>query len=429
MGSDDRFDVIVIGGGPGGAVASARLARHGRRVLVLERDRFPRFHLGESLLPESLGILDAIGLLPEVDARFIRKPGAHFHDSYTDRSARFDFGEAFHPRYRYAYQVPRDEFDALLLSHAEKQGATVRHGWTADRVCFEGDVAVGVLARDPEGRACTLDARVVVDATGRDALLARSQRTLTRIASLDTTALYSQWRGVQREPGDRAGDFHLVLFGDKDGDPVTAPPLGWFWFIPFKDGRTSVGAAASRAWVRRHAGEDPPALYARAIAESPVASRFLEGAEQLWPARATADFSVHVSELAGDGWLLVGDAGGFIDPLFSTGAHLAMHGGFHAADAIHAALTAGDVTRRRFAEWAETMRSGADVFTNMVESFYDGVLSRVIFADHPHPYLVHVITSLLAGNVFDKDARWLADARTRISRGELTKLIAQSTPR
>jgi flavin-dependent dehydrogenase len=220
---------------------------------------------------------------------------------------------------------------------------------------------------------------------------------------------------VPREPGERAGDFHLVVFGDKDGDPTTAPPLGWFWFIPFRDGRTSVGAAASRTWMRRNAGLDAPALYARAIAESEVATRFLAGAEQLWPARATADFSVHVETLAGNGWLLVGDSGGFIDPLFSTGAHLAMHGGFHAADAIHAALLAGDVSHTRFLAWERMMRSGADVFQNMVESFYEGVLMRVLFAERPHPYLVHVITSLLAGNVFDKDARWLADARTRIA--------------
>jgi flavin-dependent dehydrogenase len=421
---DEQFDVVVAGGGPGGAVASARLAQRGRRVLVLERDAFPRFHLGESLLPESLAVLDALGVLKEVDARFIRKPGAQFHDCHTPRTARFDFSEAFHPRFSYAYQVPRDDFDALLLSHAESLGVTVRHGWTVKSVRFEGGVAVGVEAIGPEGEPHVVDARVVIDATGRDALIARARKSADRIPSLDTTALYSQFRGVYRDDGDRAGDFHLVVFADADVDPKTAPPMGWFWFIPFKDGRTSVGVAASRTWMRRHAGETPQALYELAISGSPVARRFLANAEQLWPAKATADFSLRVSDLAGDGWLAVGDAGGFIDPLFSTGAHLAMHGGFHAAEAVHAALDAGDVSRARFASWEATMRSGADIFVNMVESFYEGVLSRIIFADRPHPYLVHVITSLLAGNVFDADARWLRDARVRMSRAELAKMLA-----
>jgi flavin-dependent dehydrogenase len=426
LATTEAFDVVVAGGGPGGAVTAARLAGKGRRVLVLEREAFPRFHLGESLLPGSLVVLEALGLLPEMERRFIRKPGAQFHDSYTDRTARFDFADAFTPRFPYAYQVQRAEFDALLLKHAEDLGAIVRHRWSVSRIRFEGSRAVGVDATDPDGDASSIDARVVIDATGRDALAARASHTTERIGSLDTTALYSQWRGAYREEGVRAGDFHLVLLGDETGDPRSAPPMGWFWFIPFKDGTTSVGVAASRAWVGRHAGEDAPALYARAIAESKVASRFLSGATQLWPARATADFSFRVKDLTGDGWLAVGDSGGFIDPLFSTGAHLAMHGGFHAADAVDAALTAGDVSRERFRAWETSMRAGADMFLNIVESFYEGVLSRILFADKPHPYMRHVVTSLLAGNVFDRDARWMADARTRMSRPALARLLTGS---
>ena len=422
----EAFDVVIAGGGPGGAVTAARIAQKGRRVLVLEREVFPRFHLGESLLPESLVILEAIGLLPEVDRRFIRKPGAQFHDGYTDRTARFDFADAFTPRFSHAYQVERAVFDELLLRHAEAQGAVVRHEWSVTRMRLDGARAIGVDATDASGQPCSIDARFVVDATGREALAARAARGVERLGTLDTTALYSQWSGVYRDPGVRAGDFHLVLLGDEAGDPKTAPPMGWFWFIPFKDGRTSVGLAASRAWMRRHAGEDPQTLYTRAIAGSKVATRFLAGAEQLWPARATADFSFRVRDLSGDGWVAVGDAGGFIDPLFSTGAHLAMHGGFHAADAIDAALTAGDVSRARFQDWEASMRAGSDIFLNIVESFYDGVLSRILFAEKPHPYIRHVVTSLLAGNVFDEDSRWLADARERMSRSALARMLASS---
>jgi flavin-dependent dehydrogenase len=404
-------EVVVIGGGPGGAVVAARLAQKGRSVSVFERDRFPRFHLGESLLPQTMGVLEAIGVLDEVDARFIRKHGANFHDSATGRTARFDFADAFQAERKNAYQVPRDAFDELLLRRAEALGATVNEGTSVTRVRFDGSRAVGVDVRDPEGREHREDARVVVDATGREALLAHANRATTRIPSLDTMALFSHWEGVWRDEGERAGDIQIVVFGWDASKG--AEPAGWFWFIPFKDGRTSVGVVVQGAWSRAHKGESAEQLFALAIQESPVATRFLEHATQLWPARATADFSFKVRDLSGDGWLAVGDSAGFIDPLFSTGAHLAMHGGFHAADAIDAALRAGDVSKPRFGAWEEDVRRGADTFLTMVESFYRGMLPPLLFADKPHPYLRHVITSLLSGNVFDEHARWLKDARTR----------------
>jgi flavin-dependent dehydrogenase len=404
-------EVVVIGGGPGGAVVAARLAQKGRRVTVYERDRFPRFHLGESLLPQSMPVLEALGVLEDVDSRFIRKHGANFHDSTSGRTARFDFADAFQAEHKNAYQVPRDTFDDLLLRRAEALGAEVHEGHSVTRVRFEGSRAVGVDVEGPDGSVRSHGAQVVVDATGRDALLAHATRSTTRIPSLDTMALFSHFEGAWRDEGERAGDIQIVVFGwdrSKEGEPA-----GWFWFIPFKDGRTSVGVVAQGAWSRARKGESAEELFARAVRESPVATRFLEGATQLWPARATADFSFKVRDLSGDGWLAVGDSGGFIDPLFSTGAHLAMHGGFHAADAIDAALHGGDVSKARFHAWEDDVRRGTDTFLTMVESFYRGMLPPLLFADKPHPYLRHVITSLLSGNVFDEEARWLKDARTR----------------
>jgi flavin-dependent dehydrogenase len=407
------WEVLVIGGGPGGAVVAARLAQKGRRVLLLERERFPRFHLGESLLPCSMGTLHEVGVLDRVDALFLRKHGARFHDSATGRDVRYDFADAFSPDYKSAYQVPRDAFDELLLRRAAELGADVREGWSVLRVRFEGTRAVGVDAQDPDGKEHRIDATVVVDATGREALLAHARRSTQRIASLDTTALFSHWEGAWRDEGVRAGDIQIVLFGwDASRD---ARPAGWFWFIPFKDGRTSVGAVVQGSWTRAHKGESIPELYAGAIAESPVATRFLAQARQLWPARSTADFSFKVRDLSGDGWLAVGDSGGFIDPLFSTGAHLAIHGGSRAADAIDDALRANDTSRGRFSAWEAYVRQGADLFLTMVESFYTGMLPPLLFAERPHPYMRHVITSMLSGNVFDDQARWLKDARARFA--------------
>ena len=403
--------MIVIGGGPGGSVVAARLAQKGRRVLVLERERFPRFHLGESLLPQSMGTLKEIGVLDRVDALFQRKHGANFHDSATGRSVRYDFADAFSPEYKNAYQVPRDAFDELLLRRAQELGADVREGWTVLRVRFDGSRAVGVDAKDPKGEEQRWDAPVIVDATGRDAMLAHANRATKRIESLDTTALFSHWEGAWRDDAERAGDIQIVLFG---WDGVSeARPAGWFWFIPFKDGRTSVGVVVQGDWTRAHKGDSVADLYARAITESPVATRFLANARQRWPARSTADFSFRVRDLCGDGWLAVGDSGGFIAPLFSTGAHLAMHGGSKAADAIDVALAANDTSKAQFADWERYVREGAELFLALVESFYAGMLPPLLFAEKPHPYMRHVITSLLSGNVFDAEARWLKEARTR----------------
>ncbi|WP_394822310.1 NAD(P)/FAD-dependent oxidoreductase [Pendulispora albinea] len=398
-----KFDVIIAGGGPGGSICAAALAQKGRRVLVLEKARFPRFHLGESLLPQSMPILDALGLMPELHRRFLVKRGANFHEHGTGKSARYDFAEAFDRSTTYAFEVPRDEFDEVLLRRAESLGAEIREGWTVTRIVFDGGRAVGVEAKTPEGATQMLPAHFVVDATGRDALHAHTTRTTVKVPRLDKTALFSHFRGAYRDTGDREGDIQIVIF-----------PAGWFWVIPFKDGRTSVGAVVSSAWMKTRApGESVDALYRRAIQSSDVATRMLQGAEQLFPAEATADFSFRVQNLVGPGWLTIGDAGGFIDPLFSTGAHLAMYGGFHAGDAIHQALTDGDVAPARFAPWEQLIRRGAEMFLGSVQAFYDGTLTEYLFADKPHPFMKRSITSMLVGDVFNGDARWTREIQQR----------------
>ena len=418
------YDAVVIGGGPAGAVCAQRLASRGRSVVVLEKGRHPRFHLGESLLPASLGVLEAIGVIDEVRDTFMTKRGARFVDGVggeSARSVRYAFAEAFHARWDHAFQVPRDRFDELLFRRAGASGAELREGCAVTRVVFEGQRAVGVEARGEDGAPLSIAARVVVDASGREALIARGERAVERIPHLDRTALFTQVRGAWRDVGERAGDIQIVVFGEGD-------QRGWFWVIPFRDGRTSVGAVVSSAWIRAHQGlKGPEALFGAAVDETPAVAWMLQGAERLFAPGATADFSFRVRDLAGDGWLSVGDAGGFIDPLFSTGAHLAMMGGLHGADAIDAALDAGDVSRARFLAWETRMRLGADLFMTMVQSFYEGVLSRLFFVDKPHPYIRRVITSLLAGDVFDENARWLVDARTRMTGPGLAQLLKDSS--
>ncbi|MBX3197174.1 MAG: tryptophan 7-halogenase [Labilithrix sp.] len=429
-------DVVVIGGGPGGSVCAAELARKGRSTIVLERAAFPRFHLGESLLPQSLPVLEEIGVLDAVKARFIEKHGACFHDDRRGKKERFAFDAAWKPAVAHAFQVPRDAFDALLLGHARACGAEVRERWTATRVVTdERGRAVGVDAIAADGASTRIDARFVVDASGRAALTAHAAGATTKIAGLDQTALYAHYEGVPRQDGDLAGDIDIVLFGSglpASGEGGTASRdaasgwagrgerPNWFWFIPFEDGRTSVGAVVSRAWMRDRrarlgaAADVTTSLFDVAVSESSTAAQLLAGATRLWPrVEATADFSYRVGATHGDGWLAVGDAGGFIDPLFSTGAHLAITGGKLAADAVARALDAPDDERRVVGAWDARVRSAAETFILAVQAFYAGPLVDYLFAEDKHTALRRSITSLLAGDVYS-EAVWLRDTRLRL---------------
>lgn len=418
-------DVVVIGGGPAGAVIASRLALRGVSVTVLEKQRFPRFRLGESLLPQSLPVLSSIGVLDAVRERFLPKYGARFHDDRHGRKDRFSFADAWKADEVHAFQVPRDSFDALLLDRARALGVDVRERWTASKLLIDAHGrANGVEVDTPDEIRETVTARFVVDASGRDALTARAAGSTTKIAGLDQTAFFSHFEGVPRPSGQLEGDIDIVLFASSD----SARP-NWFWFIPFNDGRTSVGAVVSQRWVRdRRAriGTDedlPSALFRAAVSESTTATELLTNATRLWPRiEATADFSYRVGAMSGPGWISIGDAGGFIDPLFSTGAHLAMSGASLGADAITAALSSPADEPKLLAAWESHVRSAAETFVLAVQAFYAGPLVTHLFADDKRDALRRSITSLLAGDVFG-DAIWLRDTRLR-----LKQMITDATP-
>ena len=434
----ESFDVVVVGGGPGGSVCAARLAQRGLRVLVLEKERFPRFHLGESLLPQSLPVLEEIGVLEKVKADFIWKYGARFHDDARGRKDRFGFDGAWRGEPAHAFQVERALFDQTLLEHARSLGVDVREQWTVTVAVRDGERVIGVLATAPDGTDARFDAKYVVDASGRDALFAHAARSTDKIVDLDQTAVFAHYEAVPRAEGKLAGDIDIVIFRES---PEARP--NWFWIIPFKSGMTSVGAVVSRKWIRdqrariggasgasggRKTEDDVTALLSAAIAESPAAREMLAPARMLWPqARATADFSYRVRDLTGPGWVAIGDAGGFIDPLFSTGAHLAMCGGKAAADVL-ADLVATDGVEGTSAEtqklgaWETMLRTGAETFILAVQAFYAGPLMEAIFAENKHTALRRSITSLLAGDVFT-DAVWLRDTRLR-----LKEMVSSSVP-
>jgi flavin-dependent dehydrogenase len=401
------LDVAIVGGGPAGSVCAALLASRGRRVAVVERVHHPRFHLGESLLPASMPVLDALGVLDAARRRFLPKYGARFVDGHDGRrTVRYAFAEAYHARSDHALQVPRDEFDELLFRNAGARGAEVLEGWEVTRLLEAEGRARGVVARGPDGRERELEARIVVDATGRDAMIARASGATERVPHLNRTAVYTQVRGAWRDEGERAGDIQIVVV--RRGQPW------WLWLIPFADGRTSVGAVLSPEWLKAHAvAKGPEAIFETALSQCPAAAAMLAGSERLFEPRATADFSFRVRALHGPGWLAIGDASGFIDPLFSTGAHLAMHGALRAADVIDAALSDGDLSPSRFDDWEREMRHGAELYLGAVQAFYAGDLTSYLFAEPQHPFLRRAITTMLSGEVFDVEAPWARALRTK----------------
>jgi flavin-dependent dehydrogenase len=391
------WDVIIVGGGPGGSTLASSLAKRGRRALVLEREKFPRFHIGESLLPCSRAVFTELGLDDELDRRFLRKYGARFLCSATKRINTYRFADAFDATFEYAYQVPRAEFDKVLLDHAKTLGAEVREEWEATEVLFDGSRAVGVRARSMHepSRLVELHAPVIADATGRDTLLASKTRRKVHIPRLDKTAFFSHFSGTFREEGMDEGNIQIVIFDH-----------GWFWFIPFRGDLTSVGAVMSSEWIKqKQKGESLDAFFMRTVALSSWANEFLTGAKQERSVGALADFSYRIDQLAGDGWLFVGDAGGFLDPLFSTGAHLAIQGGFIGAETIDQALARGDVSREAFSEYEAAVRYAVDLFLGVVQGFYAGQFRELLFEPDQRKTMRKIITSILSGDVFHQKKR------------------------
>lgn len=421
MGFAEETEIVVIGGGPGGSTTATRLAQKGRKVLLLERDRLPRFHIGESLLPSSTPVLRELGVFDDLDRLFIRKYGARFLDDDNMAEAQYLFSQAFPPAIPHAWQVTRYDFDELLLRNAGKHGVEIREGTKVIDLVREGSRVVGV---ELEGGK-RIGARVVVDATGRDALFARGRKDKKRIQGLDKTAIFTTVAGGHRNEGIDAGQIEIVILPGKNDDGGNP---GWAWMIPFKTGHSSCGFVLSTKVVEKQLRDDRD-LFPRAegrdelgavreyddkgkdharlerifddcVERSPWMKKLIGDSKKIEPVRAAADFSFRVEELAGDGWLAVGDSGGFLDPLFSTGAHMAMGGGVRAADAIDAALTAGDVSAASFAEYSRAIRRAGDLFLGAVQSFYRGELRDLLFHPDQRPTLRKTITSMLAGDVF-----------------------------
>ncbi|HYO95982.1 MAG TPA: NAD(P)/FAD-dependent oxidoreductase [Polyangiaceae bacterium] len=389
-GAVGSFDVIIIGGGPSGATLAALLARGGKRTLLLEKERFPRFHIGESLLPCVVPLLAELGVLAEVERRFLRKEAAEFVTADGSFCRRYGFDGGLIGGPSSAFEVDRSEFDRLLLDNAIAAGAEVREGHQV--VAFEvGSAGVEVTARDEGGRQELLRAAMLVDASGQQSLLAGRFGLRRMDPALRNVSVFSHYTGAERHTGPAEGDISIVLV-----------PEGWWWVIPLRDDRTSVGLVAPVSMLR---GKKPDgAFFLDRIANTPYLRQRLAKAERSAPVRTISDWSYASERLAGDRWLLVGDAGTFIDPVFSTGVYLGILGAFRAATAIERAFERQRFGRREFLGYERAVQRGVGAYRRFVRGFYHPAFVELLLRPSDVLSMRGAVTSLLAGYGADRFA-------------------------
>lgn len=384
------YDAIVIGGGPGGTTAAALLAEYGHRVLLLEREFVPRYHIGESLIPYTWFTLNRLGVLDKLKHSACPKKYSVQFVSITGKvSQPFYFFQTIKHECSQTWQVWRGEFDAMLLENARAKGALVRQGVTVRDVLMEGTRVVGVRADEKDGaKSQDIRAHVVVDATGRDSLLTRKFAWKDRDEDLNKIAVWSYFKGALRDPGLDEGATTVAY----------VPQKGWFWYIPMHSNIVSVGVVGEPGYLYRDT-RDPNVIFHREADACAWIRDHIRVGEQCEPVRVTGEYSYHSRQIGGDGFCLVGDAFAFLDPLFSTGVFLALKSGEMAADAIHDALTTGGVTASHFNEYLVRQRHAVTSFRNLVLAFYDLTFSFREFLQ-VYPHLHSLIVDTLVGNVF-----------------------------
>lgn len=389
-----HYDVIVIGGGPAGSTTAALVAEYGHRVLLLEREAFPRFQIGESLMPGTYWSFKRLGLLDKLErSAFVKKYSVQFFSSSGKGSAPFYFFKHDPHESSITYQVLRSEFDLMMLDNAREKGAEVVQGTSVHRVHFDGDRATGVQIKDRSGQVEDILADVLVDATGRSALISRKLKTKTVEPKLKKASIFTHFKGGMRDEGIDEGATLILHTRDKDS---------WFWYIPLPDDVVSVGVVGGLDTLLQKRGGTPQEIFDEELAKCIPMCERLASADQLFPMKVTQDFSYRSRTAAGEGWVLVGDAFGFIDPVYSSGVFLALKSGEMAADAIHEAIEKRDFSAEQLGKWVPEFLPGMEAIRKLVYAFYSKNFSFAKFLK-AHPECIDGVINILKGDVYRED--------------------------
>jgi len=382
-------DVVVIGGGPAGSTVSTLIAQQGYKVQLFEREKFPRFHIGESLIPETYWVLQRLNMLPKMkNSHFVKKFSVQFISATGKVSAPFYFHDNKPHECSQTWQVVRSEFDQMMLNNAREHGVEAHEEARVLDVLFEGDRAVGVRVQLKGEAAREVRAKVVVDASGQSTMLQNRFKLRLWDPVLNKGAVWTYWENAYRDTGRDEGATMVIQTPDKKG---------WWWYIPLHDNRVSIGVVAPFDYLFKGRGTHEQ-IYAEEVARTPAIQERIKDAKRATGYFATKDYSYRTTQVAGDGWCLIGDAAGFLDPLYSSGVLLALKSGELAADAIIEGLRTGDTSKEKLGVWGPTFNAGVDRMRRLVCEFYDGFSFGKFVKNYPH--LRGKVTDLLIGDLF-----------------------------